>query len=330
MSRPIKNNANFFTHFPHDRNSKTSRALRAKFGEGGYGIFQMILESLTGEDHFRMGTSELDFELLAFDFSITQEKFSEIYQYMIKLRILVENDGFFHCPELNKRLEPLLVDRKRKRDSNKDNQLDLPLISNIIPELTPDISPISEVIPELTPELNTQYSTVQYSTIQKKEKEEEKFSIDEKIEKLINQKNNPSLNADQHNLIIDQICVLRKEKEKISGKKEKETNQKAAEILLELKSSFSWRDKILRDPRINFTREKMDQYFMIFINELDVKDDLYKPLSEIKRHFFNWIIIKANKNGSPKQTKHKADPTTPVLKGGYGYNDAIDLPGSEG
>lgn len=158
------------------------------------------------------------------------------------------------------------------------------------------------------------------------------FLIKNKIKEIQKKLLDPDLTTEDYNELVDQKNMLEKEKEKISGEKEKEIPNQltAVELEQELKHSQTWIEKILRDPRISFDQAEIYKYLSIFVNELDVKEDLNKSLSEIKRHFYNWIIIKSEKKTThEKSKKHKADPTIAVDEGGYGYPNAINLEKSD-
>ncbi|MBL4705443.1 MAG: DUF4373 domain-containing protein [Flavobacteriales bacterium] len=45
MARPLKNNADYFSHDNNMRNDKKILAVRRKYGSDGYSVWCMILES---------------------------------------------------------------------------------------------------------------------------------------------------------------------------------------------------------------------------------------------------------------------------------------------
>lgn len=117
MARPIKNNADYFPHDADMRNDPRIKALRRKFGIEGYGVYSMLLESLTDADYFEFKNDSLSLELVAGDFDIETEKLVTILQYCFQLDLfqLDAVTNIISCKSLDKRLEPLLSKRKRDR-----------------------------------------------------------------------------------------------------------------------------------------------------------------------------------------------------------------------
>lgn len=68
MARPIKDNADYFTHDADMRDDPKIKALRRKFKAEGYGIWNMLLEAITDSDNFRL---KIDLEIMAGDFEMT-------------------------------------------------------------------------------------------------------------------------------------------------------------------------------------------------------------------------------------------------------------------
>lgn len=117
MARPIKNNADYFSHDADMRNDTRIRALRRKFGLIGYSVWCMTLEYLTHCDYFEFEYDDLILELIAGDFDVDPKELKDIYEYLTNvLKLLTIENGKIHCFEHRKRLEPLLT--KRKRDRN--------------------------------------------------------------------------------------------------------------------------------------------------------------------------------------------------------------------
>lgn len=115
MARPIKNNADYFPHDKDMRNDPKLRAVRAKFGNEGYAIWCYILESLTNADRFKIEWNELAIELLSGDFMVDGDRLVEVVNYMIRLKLLTSENELLTCENLQRRLEPLIESRERKR-----------------------------------------------------------------------------------------------------------------------------------------------------------------------------------------------------------------------
>lgn len=117
MTRPLKNNADYFTHDNDMRNNKRIKALRRAFSHVGFSVWNMLLESLCYADNFQLEYTEESIELLAGDFDIEPQKLTEILAYLIKIKLLnVENSKIFNSTMIT-RFEVLF--RKRKRDSER-------------------------------------------------------------------------------------------------------------------------------------------------------------------------------------------------------------------
>lgn len=115
MARPIKDNADYFSHDASMRDDAKIKALRRKFKHEGYSIWNMLLESITDSDNFRF---HIDYEITAGDYDIEPEKLRDIVEYCVKLGLLQTNinDTVIWSNTLDKRMFPLLS--KRKRDRN--------------------------------------------------------------------------------------------------------------------------------------------------------------------------------------------------------------------
>lgn len=121
MSRPRKNNADYF---PHDNNLRHDRrilALRNKFGVQGYGVYSMFLEILTAQDDFKIRLDDVEFELLAGELGMNQDaaacgNLRQIFTEMIKLRLLQQDGDWYWSEELTDRLSTFVKKRDRERE----------------------------------------------------------------------------------------------------------------------------------------------------------------------------------------------------------------------
>lgn len=120
MARPIKYNADYFTHDADMRNDSKINALRNKFGLEGYAVWCMTLEVLTDKDYFEYPWNELDIELLSSDFRITSEKLCEIVEYCQKIKLLSIANGMLFSERHQERFQSLLSKRNRDREQKKD------------------------------------------------------------------------------------------------------------------------------------------------------------------------------------------------------------------
>lgn len=114
MARPIKDNADYFTHDADMRDDPKIKALRRKFKIAGYGVWCMLLEAITDSDNFRLA---LDFEIMAGDFQVETEFLQEVVQYCIQLDLLQTDESCktIRSKTLDNRFSALLSKRKRNR-----------------------------------------------------------------------------------------------------------------------------------------------------------------------------------------------------------------------
>jgi len=117
MARPLKNNADYFSHDADMRNDIRIKALRRKFGHVGYSIYNMMLETLTDASDFRLKFDELNIEMLSGDFDIDPHELNDVIDYLLKIELMQSESGFIRCFTLENRFESLLS--KRKRDRNR-------------------------------------------------------------------------------------------------------------------------------------------------------------------------------------------------------------------
>lgn len=122
MPRPIKNYCDYFSHDKDMRNHKKIKAIRNKFKINGYGIWNMLLEYLTGSDGNEFEYSELEFELLSGDFGVSATEIQEVVDYCIKLDLLFIKNGFIHSESLDERLSPVYEKRERGKEISKKQQ----------------------------------------------------------------------------------------------------------------------------------------------------------------------------------------------------------------
>lgn len=113
MARPQKNNADYF---PHDNGMWSDRkvvALRNKFGLEGYAIWNLLLESLCESENFELNETEQN--LLPEFWGIEEEKLKEILDFMERLKLIQREQNTITCQRLVDRLQPMLLERARKR-----------------------------------------------------------------------------------------------------------------------------------------------------------------------------------------------------------------------
>lgn len=115
MARPIKDNADYFSHDASMRDDPKIKALRRKFKHEGYSVWNMLLESITDADNFRF---TIDFEIMGGDYDIEPERLKEIVMYCVNLGLLQYSaeTSIIWSKTLDNRMATLLSKRKRNRN----------------------------------------------------------------------------------------------------------------------------------------------------------------------------------------------------------------------
>ncbi len=115
MARPTKNYCDYFPHDRDMRNHRKIRALRNKFGIVGYAIWNLLLEYLTGIDGNEFENSDIEFELMSGDFGVSVTEISDVVNYCLRLELLFDKNGFIHSPSLDENLIPVYEKRKQAK-----------------------------------------------------------------------------------------------------------------------------------------------------------------------------------------------------------------------
>lgn len=145
MARPIKHNADYFSHDVQMRNDIKLKAVRRKYGHIGYSLWNMILELLASNEYFEYEWSEINIELLSPDFDIDSDVIKEIVDYCIKLNLLQITNGYLHCDKLTFRLEETLMTRRKGYCNNNAKRYQLKGVNVDINEVNVDINTQSKV-----------------------------------------------------------------------------------------------------------------------------------------------------------------------------------------
>lgn len=78
----------------------------------------------------------------------------------------------------------------------------------------------------------------------------------------------------------------------------------AEDLKIELLNSYEQIEKIMK--AINISEDKVRDYIVEFVDEQDAKDDLERPLNDIRRHLVSWIKIEIEKKNRNEQFNSKA------------------------
>jgi len=114
MARPIKNNADYFSHDTNMRNDRKIKALFAKFWLQWYAIRCLFLEILWWSEWLQLTIGdEIEFEFLAGDMYCETEFLKNVLDYMIKINLIQNEWKKYRCEKLIERLKPLFDKRAR-------------------------------------------------------------------------------------------------------------------------------------------------------------------------------------------------------------------------
>ncbi len=119
MARPSKNNAEYFSHDRDMRNNLKIRAIRRKFGNMGYAVWNYLLECLTASDRFSLPWDDTTRELLAIDFDVTLEELENVVGYCVSLGMLSVENGELFSHNHQERLQSVIDKRSMRSEAGK-------------------------------------------------------------------------------------------------------------------------------------------------------------------------------------------------------------------
>jgi len=113
MSRPRKNNADYFSHDNDMRNDDKILSVRRKFWHEWYSVWNMLLEKLCKSTWFIIDVDNVSIELLSWDFVVDPEKLKEIIDYFVYIRLIFREWDRIYSQKMIDRFEWLLSKRQR-------------------------------------------------------------------------------------------------------------------------------------------------------------------------------------------------------------------------
>lgn len=116
MSRPQKNNAEYFSHDVGMRDHRKVRMVRAKHWNEWYAIFCMMLEVLADSEGFVIHIDDIQMELLSNDFMIDIENMKKIIETLKRVWLIQYEWNTIFNENLIERMQPLLKKRELMRD----------------------------------------------------------------------------------------------------------------------------------------------------------------------------------------------------------------------
>jgi hypothetical protein len=114
--RPIKNNAEWFSHDANASDDIKIKYLESVFGNDGYAFFFKILEELARAENRELKLNKITMGIMAKKINVSQDRFQEMLERATDSEVdifRIENNNLFSIG-LMKRLQPL--DRRRERD----------------------------------------------------------------------------------------------------------------------------------------------------------------------------------------------------------------------
>jgi hypothetical protein len=116
MARPVKNNADYFSHDNDMRDDERIKAVRRKFSHIGYSTWNMLLERLCRAENFKIEYQEDNLDIMAGDFSIEPNQLKEIINYLIFLKLIIQEGNIIYSQTMITRFDGLFKKRKRETD----------------------------------------------------------------------------------------------------------------------------------------------------------------------------------------------------------------------
>lgn len=319
MARPKKYNADYFPHNNDMRNDRRCKALRSKFNLEGYAVFVMLLETLTGANHFQIEDNKMELELIAGDIDIDSKKLNAILEYLIKLGLLVKEGDLISSPMLND-LKSILNDMREKDRGRKTNVSENPIKENTTKE-----NEVFQSENEVIQSENAQ-SKVKESKENKRKENEIKEKGDKGISPPIFLNNFSSSKKTGE----DQSLNSEKEipKEKSSAKKESITQQDVKlckQVFEKFAPAYVWENKdneqlVLLLKKILITKPDLE-------NENQLADaflSLIQKLPEYWRtkkftipnlcHNYNEIVSEIRANNQNSKSKKQTPNYKPIIQ----------------
>lgn len=116
MSRPQKNNAEYFSHDVWMRDHRKVRMVRTKHWNEWYAIFCMMLEVLADSEWFVIHLDDVQMELLSNDFMIDIEDMKSIIETLKRVWLIQQEWSTIYNENLIERMQPLMKKRELMRD----------------------------------------------------------------------------------------------------------------------------------------------------------------------------------------------------------------------
>ena len=131
MVRKLKETADWFKHPCELRNTTQMRAIRRKFSNDGYAVYNYLIEMMCGAKNFELEYSKKLIALYCADFDVSEKKFTEIVDFCVAIDVFFidKKNQKLTSPDLKEYLEGLL--NFRERDRNRKAKKHSPQIAKI-------------------------------------------------------------------------------------------------------------------------------------------------------------------------------------------------------
>ena len=282
-------------NFPHDSNARNDEKLvrlRMRHGAAGYGVYFMILERLREEATYM---SAKDYNMIAFDLRVDAQLIKSVVEDF-GLFVFTEDGKYFYSESfLNRMVE-------------KDNAVKKKSLAGKIAMKKRWQNNDKIVISNLSENDNTVITHLSENDNKKENKEKEKKDKKEKNQK---KEENKEIKENKEKFSTTMNFINARDA------REKEFRQKVDE----LKGESGWIDQlqvVFSLPRDKLV-EQIDAFYSHCITQGE--EDKHYTLSDLKRHFTNWLRIILNTDETNKQkrkNRRRADVYSTDEKKDYG------------
>lgn len=215
MPRPKKRNADYFSHDANMRNNRKIRALRSKYGLAGYGVWCMILESLTEADNLEIGYTEREIELLCGDFGTEKSFLREIVEYCLGLD-MIQTDGVkLWSDSLRERLFPVFQKRflsqKRHEEKNEGEKISVTETNSSDWSDTNSVKPLPETVFKANQEAfegcSASEKSISVTEIQQTKLKETKLKETKVLKQSKTETGRPAFFSDFESTLFEKFCA---------------------------------------------------------------------------------------------------------------------------
>lgn len=298
----------YFPHFSAARNDRKIRRLRKELNIEGYGIYFMIIEVLREQQGFKYPLSDID--LLADEFGTSEPKIKAVIGNY-DLFSIDENQMFF-SNKLHEFMKPLFVKRQQRILAGKASGQKRRLL---LESKTTVQQPLNETSTTVEQPLNESSTTVERALNENEQSKVKLSKVKLSKEKLSKENNIKKKNKKDFEENWNEEGF--EEFEKIENQEIPKNGsiifKNRAEIETELLSSTHWLESVCMATQKQFN--EVTASLIQFLIEQDAKENIFRPLSEIKTHFVNALKKQQqNIHPNPKSAGSKSESRMEKLR----------------